>query len=62
MSLLATTTPEDIMNGTSFTAIERLARLQIHDRTAEAARYRSPRTLRRIAAQGRRHLTDAIGR
>ncbi len=50
------------MNATTYTDIERLARLQIRDRTAETARYRSPRTIRWIAASGRRHLTDAIGR
>ncbi|HYJ70134.1 MAG TPA: hypothetical protein VEX15_20980 [Nocardioidaceae bacterium] len=50
------------MNGTTFTDIERLARLQIHDRTSDAARHHSRRSLRRLAAQRRRRLADALAR
>jgi hypothetical protein len=50
------------MNGSTFTDIERLARLQIHDRTADAARYRSRRGLRRLGAQSRRRHADTVSR
>jgi hypothetical protein len=50
------------MNGSTVTQIDRLARLQIQDRTATAARYRSRRSLRRAAAQWGRRPADAFGR
>jgi hypothetical protein len=42
------------MNGTSFTTIERLARLQIQDRTNSSRRQVSRRTLRRTAGTAAR--------
>jgi hypothetical protein len=50
------------MYGTTLTDVERVARLQIHDRTAYAQGKRLRRSVRRTGASSKRRLADALGR